>query len=93
MKKTRVTPFGRLCEHARGVMAMTRFELAKLVNTSPTDISDIELGKKEPPATYVKLVIEILGMDPDEVYMTLEESSSTYRLMRIAQPKYGSQNG
>lgn len=73
-------------------MTMTRPELARYVSTTPRDISDIETGKKTPPANYVKLVTEILGLDPEDVFVTLSKQYPEYELSRIAQPRYGAQN-
>lgn len=85
-----LTPFGKLCADARTHLTMTRPELARHVNTTPRDISDIELGKKPVPALYASLVTGILGLDPVDVEMALSTPDSPYRLTRITQPKYGS---
>jgi DNA-binding XRE family transcriptional regulator len=84
-----LTPFGRLCVEGRSRMTMTRPELAKLVGTSPKDISDIETGRKEPSAHYVSLVSGILGLDVEEVEIALSSTAGSYRLTRTSQPKYG----
>ena len=84
-----LTPFGKLCFEARRGMTMTRPELARLVDTSPKDISDIETGKKAVPAHYVALVTGILGLDTLDVELALGACDSNYKLVRIQQPKYG----
>lgn len=84
-----LTPFGRLCTEGRTAMTMTRPEMAKLVNTSPRDISAMECGQKIPPAHYVVLVMGILGLDLDEVEAALAIQDPTYKLSRTSQPRYG----
>jgi transcriptional regulator with XRE-family HTH domain len=84
-----LTQFGKLCFDARIRLTMTRPELAKMVGTSPKDISDIETGKKPEPAHYVALVTGILGLDTFDVELALSGTDSQYKLTRIAQPKYG----
>ncbi|WP_143748330.1 helix-turn-helix domain-containing protein [Mesorhizobium carmichaelinearum] len=85
----KLTPFGRLCTEGRTAMTMTRPEMAKLVNTSPRDISLIETGQKTPPAHYVVLVMGILGLDLEEVEAALAAQDPTYKLTRVPQPRYG----
>ena len=87
----KLTAFGQLCADRRVVLTMTRPELAKLVGTTPTDISLIERGEKEPPAHYVLLIIEVLRLEQAEVEFALAAQGSTYRLTRVTQPRYGSQ--
>ncbi|WP_210239055.1 helix-turn-helix transcriptional regulator [Mesorhizobium sp. 8] len=72
-------------------MTMTRPELAKLVGTTPLDIARIERGEKEPSAHYVLLVISILSLDKDDVEVALAAQYPAYRLTRVTQPRYGSQ--
>ena len=84
-----LTPFGRLCTEGRMAMTMTRPEMAKLVNTSPRDISLIESGQKIPPAHYVVLVMGILGLDLEDVEAALAVQDPTYKLTRTSQPRYG----
>lgn len=84
-----LTPFGRLCADARGRMLMTKPELAKKVGASPRDISDIECGKKLPPAHYVLLVTQILALDTEEVEIALHQCGSEYQHTRVTQPRYG----
>lgn len=84
-----LTPFGRLCSEGRSAMTMTRPELAKLVGTSPLDISRIERGEKSPPAHYVLLVMDILELDKTEVELALAEQDPTYKITRVTQPRYG----
>lgn len=86
-----ITPFGQLCWDGRMRMTMTRPELAKLVNCSPSMISAIEDGTMPPPAHYVVLVTQILGLDLAEVESTLATRDSPFRLTRTTQPRYGSQ--
>ncbi len=70
MKKTRVTPFGRLCEHARGVMAMTRFELAKPIH--PND--HVNMGQSTndifPTAIHVAVALSIPAGGPEQFAAT-----------------------
>jgi transcriptional regulator with XRE-family HTH domain len=91
MEPLKLTPFGQICVDGRMRMTMTRPELAKLVNCSPAQISRIESGQIEPPAHYVVLVTQILGLDLAEVEATLATPESPFRLTRITQPRYGSQ--
>lgn len=84
-----ITPFGKLCSDGRAYMTMTRPELAKLINTTPKDISDIETGKKEPSGLYVSLVAGILGLDLQELEMSLSTADSQYRFTRVTQSNYG----
>lgn len=84
-----LTPFGKLCVEARNHLTMTRPELAKLVNTTAKDISDIETDKKPEPAHYVALVSGILGLDALDVEMSLSASDAQYRLNRVTQSNYG----
>lgn len=84
-----LTPFGRLCADGRAKLEMTKPELAKQIKTSPRDVSDIELGKKTPSGHYVLLVTRILGLDTEEVEISLERSGSEYQITRISPPKYG----
>jgi transcriptional regulator with XRE-family HTH domain len=85
-----LTPFGQLCSAARNHMTMTRPELARHLNTTPKEISDIETGKKEPSAHYITLVAGVLGLDLEEVEISLSTPNGHYQLTRITQPKYGS---
>ena len=70
---------------------MTLPEMAKLVGTSPLDVSRIERGEKPAPAHYVLLVMELLGLNKADVEMALAAQDSTYKLTRVTQPRYGSQ--
>ncbi|TIM09613.1 helix-turn-helix domain-containing protein [Mesorhizobium muleiense] len=88
----RTTPFGQLCSEGRTAMTMTRPELAKLVGTSPLDISRIERGEKTPSAHYVILVMDILGLDRTEVEIALSMQDPTYKLTRVSQSRYGAQS-
>jgi len=71
-------------------MTMTRPELARHMNTTPKEISDIETGKKEPTAHYVTLVTGLLGLNLEDVEISLSVPTDPYKLTRISQPKYGS---
>ncbi|MES0136545.1 helix-turn-helix domain-containing protein [Mesorhizobium sp. M0016] len=84
-----LTPFGQQCTEGRTAMTMTRPEMAKLVNTSPRDISLMESGQKIPPAHYVVLAMGVLGLDLEEVEAALAAQDPTYRLTRVSQPRYG----
>lgn len=91
LKQLPPTAFGRLCQEGRTRLTMTKFELARLVGTSPTDVTAIETGRKDPPSTYVKLVTELLGLEPEEVQFALERTPSSYEKTPPSNPKYGSQ--
>ena len=86
-----LSPFDQLCFDGRMAMTMTKRELAKMIGTSPLEVSRIERGEKEPSAHYVVLVMGILGLDQLEVEAALSTPESPYKLTRIAQPQYGAQ--
>jgi transcriptional regulator with XRE-family HTH domain len=88
-----LTPFGELCKQGRVAMGgMTMRELAKHVGASPLVVSQIEQGKIEIPAHYALLVMQILGLDAEDVEAALAQTTPTYQLQRTAPSRYGSQS-
>jgi transcriptional regulator with XRE-family HTH domain len=86
-----LTPFGNLCKQGRVALGMTMREMAKLVGASPLTVSQIEQGKIALPAHYAVLVMQVLGLDTDDVEAALAQTDPTYQLNRTSPSKYGSQ--
>lgn len=72
-------------------MTMTMREMARLVGTSPLEVSQIEQGKKDVPAHYIVLVMQVLGLDLDDVEEALAQMGAAHKLTRIQPSRYGSQ--
>lgn len=92
METYSLTPFGKLCKSGRIALGMTMREMAKLVGSSPLEVSQIEQGKQEGPAHYIILVMQVLGLDLEDVELALAEMDQVHKLTRIGPSKYGSQS-
>jgi transcriptional regulator with XRE-family HTH domain len=72
-------------------MTMTMREMARHVGASPLEVSQIEQGKKDAPAHYIILVMQVLGLDLDDVEIALAQMDEAHKLTRILPSRYGSQ--
>lgn len=86
-----LTPFGALCKRGRIALTMTMREMAKQVGASPLEVSQIEQGKRDVPPHYIVLVMQVLGLDLEDVEIALAQMDEAHKLTRILPTRYGSQ--
>lgn len=92
METYSLTPFGLLSKNGRIALGMTMREMAKLVGSSPLEVSQIEQGKKDIPAHYIILVMQVLGLDLEDVELALANMDQAHKITRVGPSKYGSQS-
>ena len=68
------TTFGELLSSCRNSEKMTQKELANLLGTTPSDICDLEKGRKIPSPKRAYAIAEALGMyEPFSVQLAIQD--------------------